>query len=308
MGVKGNLKPRFFPDSSCHMPQHTKVYNITYHDYDRSLYVKVYGCNLRCIYCVNKKSIYPMCLPGNVLKTLDGRPVTCLTLHGFNSVIKDLLRKHDVSNAILGGGEPLMHRSTVAVIRALKDFGLSLRLLTNGCYLGKYIQDLKASGFGVDDRVVVSIKAMDERKHEYITGAGNSVILRNVVEAYRRGLNIVIETVYVPGLLTPREIEELALWVRSNLSGDTQLIIDPYVPIPQLKFRRPTPEEVAEVVRVASKHLRQVICRLPAQGRERGGWIYSGEERITWSPHVLGNVYLVYPIPKEVGSRVWVKA
>ena len=76
--------------------------------------------------------------------------------------------------------------------------------------------------------------------------------MKKYLTIYRR-FNISIEIVHVPELNDFKEIEELAKWIFTNLDSEIELIIDPYIPIPELNYREPNLEEKVKVYNHARK-------------------------------------------------------
>jgi len=274
----------------------TRIFNITYYEHGKSLYVRFYGCNFNCIFCINKKSIYDTHLPDYILKILEYREVEFLNLKDFEKLINEILNVFDINIVTLGGGEPTLDKNLPYVVKILKDYGLRIRLLTNAYLLNDYyVEKLLSYGFSHDDHVVVSIKAIDPVKHKLITGIDNSKILSNVKKMYNMKLNLIIETVYVPGLLTVNDIVNLAKWISKNLKSEITLIIDPYIPVPNLPFRKPKPEGLHNVVKSARKYLHNVMSRQLSTNIRFGGYVIHKGVKVGFNREILGNIHLIYP-------------
>jgi pyruvate-formate lyase-activating enzyme len=87
----------------------------------------------------------------------------------------------------------------------------------------------------------------------YVGGDLNNVLL-NIEKMINRGVKVIFETVLIPGLNGPTEVEEIAQYI-STITNNPYLIIDPLIPIQGIPWRRPTDEEVREAVRRAGKYV-----------------------------------------------------
>jgi len=241
-------------------------------------------------------NIYDTHLPDYILKLLEKQNIQFLTISNLEKLIKDLVIEFDVKYAILGGGEPTIDKYLPEIVRILKSYNISIRLLTNAYLLSKdYLMKLIDNDFKISDLIVVSIKALNPDKHRFITGIDNSKILENVKLMYELGISISIETVYVPELITFDDIVNLAKWIKENLNHKIPLIIDPYVPIPELPYRKPTIKELNIIERICSKFLSNVIVRGLSLKNEYGGYIIHKGVKIGWNSFLIGNVHLIYP-------------
>ena len=199
-----------------------------------------------------------------------------LYLSHFEKLLQEVLSTFNVDITVLGGGEPTIDTNLFQVVKVLKKYGLEIRLLTNAYLLSnKYIDKLLKHGFSkTDDIIVVSLKVINPVKHRLITGVDNSIILNNVENMYNKGLNIIIETVYVPELITIKDVVNLAKWISKNLKSEITLIIDPYIPVPNLPFRKPTIEELNTLTKYVKEYLSNVICRqLSTKQDYYGGYV-----------------------------------
>ena len=126
-------------------------------------------CNLRCRYCM---------------------PHGVETLPKWNILSLEEIQAIAVCAASLGvryikvtGGEPLVRKDCCALVRALKNIpGIEqVTLTTNGVLLGRFLEELKASGI---DGINVSLDTLNPALYEQITGAdGLETVLNSVKEA-----------------------------------------------------------------------------------------------------------------------------
>ena len=115
-------------------------------------------CNYRCIYCME---------PDGVCKKNHGEILSLEELLEIASACVAL----GVTKIRLTGGEPLVRRNIVWLCRELKKLpGLEeLTLTTNGAYLPRFAQELKASGV---DRLNISLDTLDPARYRAITRTG----------------------------------------------------------------------------------------------------------------------------------------
>lgn len=132
-------------------------------------------CNLRCIYCMPKGM--PACASPS-------RSISKETILRFVSIA----RKHGLRKIRFTGGEPLLRRDLMEIVRGIRALGIEdLSLTTNGQMLGGKVKELKAAGI---KRVNISIDALDARKYHFITGGGSlEKTLESMRVAQRHGLN-----------------------------------------------------------------------------------------------------------------------
>ncbi len=274
----------------------TKIFNITYYERSKLLYVRFHGCNFNCIFCINKKSIYDTHLPNYIIKILENQEIKFLNLKDFEKLIQEVLNVFDVDVVSLGGGEPTIDKNLINVVNILKKHNLKIRLLTNAYLLNEeYIKKLVHHGFDENDIIIVSIKAIDSIKHKLITGIENSTVLSNVKKIYGMGLNLIIETVYVPELLTVEDIVNLAKWISENLNSEISLIIDPYVPIPKQSFRTPTLKELDFLIKHVREYLGSAVCRQLSTEFSHGGYVLCRGIKVGFNSKLIGNIHLVHP-------------
>lgn len=144
-------------------------------------------CNLNCVYC------------------------TPLEKQGFLKH-EELLRHEELARAAaafvragvkkirLTGGEPLLRRNILGLVRLIKDIpGLKeLALTTNGLLLGELAAPLKSAGL---DRVNVSLDSLDQETFKKITGYDRlGEVLAGIEAAQAAGLPVKINAVLLKGL------------------------------------------------------------------------------------------------------------
>jgi cyclic pyranopterin phosphate synthase len=145
-------------------------------------------CDFRCVYCMSEDMVF---LPKKDL----------LTLEELDRLGGAFIR-HGVTKLRLTGGEPLVRRDVMWLIRSLGarigDGLEELTITTNGSQLAKYAEDLYAAGVR---RINVSIDTLDPAKFTEITRWGKlPAVLDGVMAAKQAGLQVKINAVALKGV------------------------------------------------------------------------------------------------------------
>ena len=161
-------------------------------------------CDLRCIYCMPEH-----------MQFLPKKDV--LSLEELDRLCSAFIDK-GVERIRLTGGEPLVRRDIMVLVRALSRHLVSgalreLTLTTNGSQLARYAGELAATGV---KRVNVSLDTRDPDKFRAITRGGDLArVLDGIRAAREAGLAIKINTVALRGL-NEDEIPELIFWAHGE--------------------------------------------------------------------------------------------
>lgn len=104
------------------------------------------------------------------------------------------------------GGEPLMHRDILPMVRTASEAGMEVSLITNGMLLPRMVDELAENGLSL---VVVSIDGMDAESHDLFRDAKNC--FKRAVEGLRmaKSLGIMCRVNSVVGPHNYREMPEL---------------------------------------------------------------------------------------------------
>jgi cyclic pyranopterin phosphate synthase len=145
-------------------------------------------CDFRCVYCMSEDMVF---LPKKDLLTLEELDRLC-----------GAFIRHGVTKLRLTGGEPLVRRDVMWLIRGLGariGDGLDeLTITTNGSQLARYADDLYAAGVR---RINVSIDTLDAEKFTAITRWGKlPSVLDGVMAAKAAGLRVKINAVALKGV------------------------------------------------------------------------------------------------------------
>ena len=193
-------------------------------------------CDLRCFYCMSEDMTF---LPKADLLTLEELDRLC------SAFIAKGVRK-----LRLTGGEPLVRRNVMSLVRSLSrhlDSGAlnELTLTTNGSQLARFATELRDCGIR---RVNVSLDTLDPAKFRDITRWGDlSKVMAGIDAAQAAGLAVKINAVALKNL-NEDEIPSLMEWAHGRgmaltlievmPMGDIgEARIDQYLPLSMLRAR-----------------------------------------------------------------------
>ncbi|MEM2955243.1 MAG: radical SAM protein [Nitrososphaerales archaeon] len=230
----------------------TNIYHITHHAHDNSIYVFFQGCNFQCKGCILKQLIWDCHLKDNIQRELQAiNDLRKLSLDGFKIIVKGL----NVKRAVLGGGEPTLDKELPDIISMLNALDVKTHLLTNGYILDKkFIEKLEKAGLS---STYVSIKAYDNDTHRFYTGQTNEPVLDNFKLLSKSRIELMAESVLIPGLIEQDEIERIARFIAS-IDPSIPYRIDGFIPIHDAPWKASSQEEVIEASKIAKKHLKNV--------------------------------------------------
>jgi cyclic pyranopterin phosphate synthase len=160
-------------------------------------------CDFRCVYCMAETMTF---LPREEL----------LTLEELDRLASAFVAK-GVRKLRLTGGEPLVRRNIMSLIRSLSRHlggGLDeLTLTTNGSQLALHAEALAACGV---ERVNVSLDTLDAAKFRAITRRGDlAQVLHGIAAAQRAGLKIKLNMVALREV-NEDEIEDMIRWAHGR--------------------------------------------------------------------------------------------
>jgi GTP 3',8-cyclase len=193
-------------------------------------------CDLRCFYCMSEDMTF---LPKADLLTLEELDRLCSAF-----IVKG------VTKLRLTGGEPLVRRNVMGLVRSLsrhlKTGALKeLTLTTNGSLLAKYADELADCGV---KRINVSLDTLDADRFRTITRWGDlSKVMAGIDAAQAAGLAVKINAVALKNL-NEDEIPALMEWAHGRDMALTLIEvmpmgdigegrIDQYVPLSLLRAR-----------------------------------------------------------------------
>ena len=152
-------------------------------------------CNFRCVYCMPPEGL-PSVVPASSYLTRQ-------EIVRFVRIMGGL----GVTHVRLTGGEPLLRKDILDIIRALKSVETvkDLSITTNGSRLGPMVRDLKEAGL---DRMNISLDSLDPKRFEEITLSDTyAEVLGSVFEALQAGFPVKLNMVVLRGI-TSKDIVE----------------------------------------------------------------------------------------------------
>ena len=193
-------------------------------------------CDLRCFYCMSEDMTF---LPKADLLTLEELDRLC------SAFIAKGVRK-----LRLTGGEPLVRRNVMSLVRSLSRHLQTgalneLTLTTNGSQLARFADELRDCGVR---RINVSLDTLDAAKFRAITRWGDlDKVLAGIEAARAAGLAVKINAVALKGM-NEEEIPSLMQWAHGKGMGLTLIEvmpmgdigagrIDQYVPLSLVRAR-----------------------------------------------------------------------
>jgi pyruvate-formate lyase-activating enzyme len=230
----------------------TNIYHIARYTYDNSIYVQFQGCNFQCKGCIRKQTTWDNHLADDVQHRLQTiKDFRRLSLSEFKTIVKKL----NVKRAVLGGEEPTLDEELPDVIDLLNDLDIKTHLLTNGHILNKkFIEKLEEVGLS---STFISIKAYDDSIHRFYTGQTNKSVLNNFKLLAKSRIKLMVESVLIPGLIEPDEIERIAKFIAS-VNPSIPFRIDGFIPIHDVPWRSSSSKEVIRAAQIAKRHLENV--------------------------------------------------
>ena len=171
-------------------------------------------CDLRCSYCMPERQTF---LPRSEVLSLEELHQLAL---GFIA--------RGVTKIRLTGGEPLVRRDMIELVRALgRQIGGGLEeltLTTNGTQLATFADDLFAAGVR---RVNVSLDTLDRTRFADLTRRdGLPQVLEGLAAAQAAGLKVKLNTVALKGI-NQDEIADLMVWAHARAIDLTLIEVMP---------------------------------------------------------------------------------
>ena len=208
------------------------------------------GCNFRCRGCFR-----PARDGGGMLltaeETLARMEQACMGYYGKIP-----------TEAMITGGEPALGKEyLLELVRGLRARGFAkIALMTNGYALGEdegYVRELHEAGL---TEAHVDLKAFSDELHQWYTGKSNQPVLRAIERLNASGIKLLVQTVYMPGLVETEEIARIAQFLAS-INPQIGYRINPFVPVFAYEkvTRRPTVEEIERAYEAAASYLPSAI-------------------------------------------------
>jgi pyruvate formate lyase activating enzyme len=168
------------------------------------------------------------------------------------------------TKAMITGGEPALDKEfLLTLVKGLKERGFEeIILMSNGYEIGRernsnYAAELKEAGL---TEAHIDIKAFSDEIHMWYTGKSNKPVLNAVRMLNDTGIELLIQTVYMPGIVDVEEIEQIAIFL-SNVNKNIKLRINPFAPAFAFErvTERPTIEDMERAYKIAAEYLPNTI-------------------------------------------------
>ena len=222
------------------------IYHISYTQKfvgERMAMLSFKGCNFDCTGCIRKRNEYD--LYAEEKRYIDW---------SLENIIKELeeLNPHRI---YLGGYEPTLDQDLIKIVEKISKLGAHIVLMTNGSKMDvKYAKELKEAGV---NEIIISVKAFDRKKHLYYTKSSNEPVLnaiKDLATAEDAYFRLQIETILLPGINDPADIEDLAIFI-SQIEPSIPLFIEPWIPTEGVEFEEPKKKDLIDAVSRAMRHL-----------------------------------------------------
>ncbi len=161
-------------------------------------------CDFRCVYCMAEDMTF---LPKKDVLSLEELDRLC-----------SAFIEHGVEKLRLTGGEPLVRKNVMSLIRSLSHHLDSkklkeLTLTTNGSQLSRFADELVECGV---KRINVSVDTLNSDKFKVITRWGNlDKVMSGIKSAHQAGLQIKINAVALKGV-NETEIPNMIEWAHGQ--------------------------------------------------------------------------------------------
>ena len=240
---------------------------ITLSELKPRIWITLAGCNFRCKGCFS------------IARDPIGE---LMSVEQLINLVKNSARAYygdtPLDEVVITGGEPTLDREyLVDLVAHLKEFVGWVVLDTNGYLLDEdYLQELIEAGL---TEVMFDLKAWDEKLHEWYTGYSNMRILENIRTAYGK-VKLVVNTVYIPGIVDEREIEQIAQFL-AELEDKEEIdyrINRFRAELSHEKIaRNPYPEELERAYSIVARYMKSSVigksCVRERRVDEKRGWV-----------------------------------
>lgn len=154
------------------------------------------GCILRCPYCHNPELID------------NGKSVE------LPEIIKKIENSMDfIDSVVITGGEALIQYEDVKeILKYCKNQGLETKLDTNGCFPDKLSELIDLL-----DYVALDIKAPFDKYNEIIGSDIGDKVKESMEICINNGIYLECRTTYVPSLMDPQDITEIARSITTDI-------------------------------------------------------------------------------------------
>lgn len=142
-------------------------------------------CNLRCTYCMPEEGV-------------ELSPKSHLMTYEEIYEIAKIFVKHGVTKIRLTGGEPLIRKDILLILRKLANLPVELSITSNAVIIHKYIDILRQNRI---QSINVSLDTLDKRKFMLITKRDQfDIVYANILLLVKEGFKVKINVVLIKGI------------------------------------------------------------------------------------------------------------
>ena len=173
------------------------------------------ACNFRCVYCMPQEGLPAFLPPSNYLTR--GEIVRFVRLAGTLGIAR--LR--------LTGGEPLLRKDIVDIVRDLKQIKTvrDLSITTNASLLQPLLRPLREAGL---DRLNISLDSLDPKRFQSVTFSdAYKEVIHAVSQALEEEFPVKLNIVAIQGL----EEEEINRFVKLAIGNDLEVRFLEFMPL-----------------------------------------------------------------------------
>jgi cyclic pyranopterin phosphate synthase len=205
-------------------------------------------CNFRCVYC----------MPPEGLPTLPHNQY--LTTEQIARLVR-IVGRSGVRRYRLTGGEPLLRKEVVGIVRALKDIDTvsELSMTTNGSLLPQLAVALKEAGL---DRLNISLDSLDPQRFADITRSSQyQRVIGGVDAALRAGFTVKLNVVLLAGMPESEILE----FTQLGIDHDIDVRFLEFMPLCGSGWEADRVRPIADVREIVRRH--HILHELPRDDR-----------------------------------------
>ncbi|MDO4443102.1 MAG: GTP 3',8-cyclase MoaA [Slackia sp.] len=248
-------------------------------------------CNLRCIYCMPEEGVHALAHED------------ILSLEEIERLVR-IAADMGITRVRLTGGEPLVRRGVVDLVRALRETpGIeNVALTTNGILLPRMAEELKAAGLS---RVNISLDTLDADQYAAITRRGS-------FEEAMAGIDAALEAGFSPvkvnAVVVKSLNQDVLSFARMSIDRPLHVRFIEYMPVGESAGSCGCGWGKEDVI--ASDDLRAMIDEqareagigglVPASKHRPAGW---GPARYFEFENALGTVGFISPLSRHFCSE-----
>ncbi len=226
----------------------TNVFHIGYCPELKEATLHYWGCNFKCRGCSCQKVIWDWMLD-EYLDARDAEPEGLAAppnrFLDYDEIL-GILDKLELKRVLHMGQEAMLDPQYPLLAKEIhRRYGCKNVLLTNGHEM-PVLEHI--------DKVEFGIKAITNSLHRHYTGESNSTVLENFVKIYQSGVQMIVESVFIPGYIDMEETERIAKFIASVDNKITYVLL-PYFKAGDNPWRRPTPKEMEAAAEMARQYL-----------------------------------------------------